>query len=120
MGETAGGPAGHGRDAEDEDEAGNSNWVEQLADRANDYHETGRHDSQKTLTENSEDDEGEQIPNYWFSIRRRMREPLAEYLISLADPELWLIRQQMARHDGICSYRCVRQSAGENFGRKGR
>lgn len=81
LGESAGGPAGHGRDPEDEDEHGNSNWIEQVADA------NGRHGSDQHLTENGdEEDEGGQAaddkygtePNFWFGIRRMLREPLAE------------------------------------------
>ena len=88
MGESSGGPAGHGRNPEDEDEGGNSNWVEQVADRTNGYSSTGRHQSgqsDETLThdDESENNDGETIPNWWFGIRRMIREPLAEWLGTL-------------------------------------
>lgn len=85
-GEISGGPAGHGRNPEGEDATGNANWVEQLADGINNYSTTCRHDSEQTLTEDyndDDDDEAERVPNYWFSVRRRVREPLAEYVLFL-------------------------------------
>lgn len=78
-GETSGGPAGKGRDPEDEDEGGNTNWVESLADRSNGYSKADRHNSEDTLTEAaSDDDEGTTEPNRWFGVRRMLREPFAE------------------------------------------
>lgn len=78
MGETSGGPASHSRNPADENEAGNSNWVEQLADNANGYSDSGRHNSEQTLTEDGDSADDNTEPNYWFGIRRQIREPLAE------------------------------------------
>lgn len=80
LGESSGGPAGHGRDPEDEDPNGNTNWVEQLADRGG-RQNNERHNSDETLADDDESSDGDEDgtePNYWFGIRRKMREPLAE------------------------------------------
>ncbi|KAL1610665.1 hypothetical protein SLS60_002335 [Paraconiothyrium brasiliense] len=97
LGETAGGPAGHGRDPEDEDEHGNTNWIEQVADA------NGRHNSEQTLNdedEGDEDDDGSQ-PNFWFGIRRQLREPLAEWLGTLVSVLMGVCANlQMKTSDG--------------------
>ncbi|KAL9094931.1 MAG: hypothetical protein Q9165_002881 [Trypethelium subeluteriae] len=85
QGETPGGPATKAREQADEDEDGHANFVEHFADTlAGPGELTGAmNDSQETLTDEADVDGGEEedeeeVPNYWFGIRRMIREPLAE------------------------------------------
>ena len=81
-GEVPGGPATKAREQAEEDENGHSNFDEHFADTLTGPGEltSGMNDSQKTLTDEADTDEveEEEIPNYWFHIRRMIREPLAE------------------------------------------
>ena len=58
-------------------------WVEHFADGITNPVEGQRQGgtSQDTLIEDEdEDDDDEEMPNYWFRVRRRFREPFAEYV----------------------------------------
>lgn len=77
IGEASGGPASNARNPGDEDGVGHTNYMEHFAGWDN-YSERGhRNDSDETLTEEGQDDDDD-TPNWWFSIRRKTREPLAE------------------------------------------
>jgi len=80
LGETPGGPAGASQNPEDEAESEHTNFVEHFADGlTGPPGAMGGGDSEETLTKSADDDdEGEEIPNFWFGIRRKIREPLAE------------------------------------------
>ena len=87
QGEVPGGPATKAREQANEDEEGHANFVEHFADTLTGPGEltSAVHDSQETLTdeapaegEDEEEEEEEETPNYWFRIRRMIREPLAE------------------------------------------
>ena len=75
MGEAAGGPASNARNPNDEDEHGHTNYLEHFADWDN-FEREGHNDSEETLTEEGDDEDD--FPNWWFAVRRKIREPLAE------------------------------------------
>ncbi|KAI9665904.1 MAG: hypothetical protein M1821_003839 [Bathelium mastoideum] len=87
QGEVPGGPATKAREQADEDEGGHANFVEHFADTLTGPGEltSAANDSQETLTDEADTDEEEheEIPNYWFHIRRMIREPLAEWLATM-------------------------------------
>jgi hypothetical protein len=81
VGERAGGPAGQGRDPDDEDENGHSNWIEHVADangRDKDNRKLDSLDIEEQRGDKVKKVEDESEPNFWFGIRRKLREPLAE------------------------------------------
>ncbi|KAI9683211.1 MAG: hypothetical protein M1820_010926 [Bogoriella megaspora] len=102
-GETPGGPATKGREQAEEDENGHANFVEHFADTLTGPGQLGLNDSQETLTDATEDYEDEELPNYWFGVRRRFREPLAEWLGTM-----------VAVLVGVCGNLQVKTSGGES------
>lgn len=82
QGEVPGGPATKAREQADEDEEGHANFVEHFADTLTGPGKltSAMHDSQETLTDEAgvDDVEEEEQPNFWFRIRRMIREPLVE------------------------------------------
>ena len=123
MGETSGGPAGHGRNEQDEDEAGNSNWVEQIADGVNGYSKAGRNDSDETLTDsNNGDDDGETVPNYGVCSApsaprapRRVSLGSTREMLPAADGLRWL-GSMVSILMGVCANLQVKTSKGQAGG----
>ena len=80
QGETGGGPAANPRRQDMEGE-NQDDWVQHFADGLVNPLDTERQErqpSQDTLVDEEDEGEEEEIPNWWFSIRKRLREPFAE------------------------------------------